>query len=133
MEYFNLLKIHAEELKQSREGRPILKEAIQSLILLLSPFTPHICEELWEQIGHKSLLASAPWPVYDPEWAVEDKVTIIVQVNGKLRAKLEAERGLAEEDIKNQVLNLERIRSIMKDKKSRKIIIIKDKLVNIVL
>lgn len=133
MEYFNLLKIHAEELKLSREGRPILKEAIQSLILLLSPFTPHICEELWEQIGHKSLLVSAPWPVYDPEWAVEDKVTIIVQVNGKLRAKLEAERGLAEEDIKDQVLNLERIRSIMKDKKSRKIIIIKDKLVNIVL
>ncbi len=133
MEYFNQLKADREVLRNSRNGQALLMEAMQKLILLLYPFAPHLCEELWEKTGNFKMLAETSWPSFDPESAIEEKMTIVVQINGKLRDKFEVERGVAEKDVKEQALNLKRIRTIMDNKPTRKVIYIKDKLVNIVL
>lgn len=110
-----------------------MKEAMEKLILLLSPFAPHICEELWERMGNKTFLSHTAWPSFDPELSREEQVTIVVQVNGKLRDKFDVERDLPEDQIKKQALELSRIQNIIGDKEPRKIIYVKDKLINIVI
>jgi leucyl-tRNA synthetase len=132
MELYNLIRRVKDTLKQNQEGREILRLALESLIILLSPFTPHLCEELWERTGHKELLARFPWPAYDPELAKEEKVTVIVQVNGKLRDKFEAEAGISEEDMRLRALQLERIRALVAGREVKKVICVDNKLVNIV-
>ncbi len=133
MEFYNLIKKEKEMLSQSVRGKNLLRESLESLVLLLSPFAPHLCEELWERMGHKTFIIHSPWPSFDPDLATEEKVTIVVQVSGKLRDKFEAERDLAEDQIKEMALGLNRIKSIVGEKKVKKIIYIKNKLVNIVL
>ena len=79
------------------ETAAVLREAIEALVLLLSPFTPHLSEELWERLGHADGIVAAGWPVFDAAAALEDAIEIPVQVNGKLRATRDAaarvERG----------------------------------------
>ncbi len=133
MEFYNQIKKDKDILKQSQKGRAVLKESLESLILLLSPFAPHLCEELWEKTGHKTFLFRTFWPSFDLKLASEGRVTVVVQVNGKLRDKFEAERDSAEEEIKEQALGLDRIKSIMGDKEAKKIIYVQNKLVNIVI
>jgi leucyl-tRNA synthetase len=133
MEFFNLIKADREDLEQRGEGKALLKEAVDKMVLLLSPFAPHLCEELWEQLGHQKLLARTPWPSYDPELAVEERVTIVVQVNGKLRDKFEVERDAEEETLEQIALGLEKIRNFLGDSDVKKVICLKNKLVNIVL
>ena len=133
MEFTNQIKRDKDALRQSPEGKAVFKQSLEILILLLSPFAPHICEELWEKTGHRNFLFRTPWPSYDPELASEDRVTIVVQVNGKLRDKFEAERDSAEEEIKEQALDLDRIKTIIGDKEPKKVIYVKNKLVNIVI
>ncbi len=132
MELFNFLKKECDNLKNSQKDRDLLKNAMEILVLLLSPFAPHFCEEIWEKMGHQNLLIHTSWPVFDPELAREETVTIVVQVNGKLRDKFDAGRGLPKEDLERKALELERIRNIIGDKKIRKVICVQDKLVNIV-
>ena len=133
MELYNLAKREKDVLGQSEGGKNVLRLALERLIVLLSPFTPHFCEELWERTGHAGLLARFGWPDFDPELAREEKVTIIVQVNGRLRDKFEAEPGLGEKEMKEQALALERVQAAIAGRTARKVICIKDKLVNIVL
>jgi len=132
MELFNLLKKESENLKKTGPGKALLREACEVLVLILSPFAPHFCEELWEKMGKKTLLLHTAWPDYDPDLAREDTVTIVVQINGKLRDKFEAERGLGEEELKTMALGLARIKGVLAEKEVKKVIIIRDKLVNIV-
>lgn len=132
MEFFNLIKAEREALVQSEQGKRLLREGIEKMILILSPFAPHLCEELWEQLGYRTLLAQAPWPSYDPELAKEERITIVVQVNGKLRDKFDIDRDAEEERVKEMALKLDRIRNILGDGKARRVIYIKNKLVNIV-
>ncbi len=133
MEFYNQVKRDKDILKQSQAGRAVVKEALESLILLLSPFAPHLCEELWEKTGHETFLFRTPWPSYDPQLASEERITIVVQVNGKLRDKFEAERDADEEDVKGQALGLSRIKNIIGEKEPKKVIYVKNKLVNIVI
>jgi leucyl-tRNA synthetase len=132
MELYNLIRRVKDTLRQSQAGREILRLALENLIVLLSPFTPHLCEEMWEKTGHNKLLARFPWPAYDPELAKEEKVTVIVQVNGKLRDKFEAEAGISEEEMRHKALHLERIQVLIGDREVRKVICVENKLVNIV-
>jgi leucyl-tRNA synthetase len=132
MELFNVIRADKDELKKSSEGRIHLKKAFENLILLLSPFAPHICEELWEQMGKRDLIAQTPWPPYDPALAREETVTIVVQINGKLRDRFEAERGLSQDKVEEMTFELGKIQNLISGKKVRKVIYIKDKLVNIV-
>jgi leucyl-tRNA synthetase len=133
MEFYNQIKKDKDILRQSQEGRAVLMESLESVILLLAPFAPHLCEELWEKTGHKTFLFRTSWPSFDSKLASEGRVTVVVQVNGKLRDKFEAERDSAEDEIKKQALGLDRIKSIMGDKEPKKIIYIQNKLVNIVI
>ena len=105
---------------------------METLVLLLYPFAPHICEELWEKMGHREFLIRTPWPAFYPRLAIAEKVTIVVQVNGKLRDKFEIERDTDEEEIKTTALGLSRVQNFISEKDVRKIIYIKNKLVNIV-
>jgi leucyl-tRNA synthetase len=133
MELYNLARKEKESLRQGEEGRTVLRLALESMIVLLAPFTPHISEELWERTGHNGLLARFPWPAFDPELAKEEIVTIVVQVNGKLRDKFEADAGIGESEMRERALALDRIRSLTAGRPVRKVICIEDKLVNIVI
>lgn len=81
-----------------------LKEILETITLLLSPFTPHICEELWEQLGNKSSIFNCSWPKYDPELIKEKETLIIIQVNGKLRDKIYIQSEISDEEVKQLVL-----------------------------
>ncbi|NOR52926.1 MAG: leucine--tRNA ligase [Candidatus Aminicenantes bacterium] len=133
MELYNHIKREKDELRQSEGGKDVLKKSLETLALLLSPFAPHICEELWEKMGHKTYIIKSSWPAFDPRLALEERVTIVVQINGKLRGKFEAERDIAEEQAKEKALRLSRIQDFIGEKEVKKIIYIKNKLVSIVL
>ncbi|NIM90364.1 MAG: leucine--tRNA ligase [Candidatus Aminicenantes bacterium] len=133
MEFYNLIKKEKDSLRKDEKGRRLLRDALETLVLLLSPFSPHVCEELWEKMGHSTLITVSPWPAFDPDLAREERVTIIVQINGKLRAKFEAERDLPEEQMKKKALSVDRVQALLGTKKYKKIIYVKNKLINIVL
>jgi leucyl-tRNA synthetase len=132
MEFFNLIRAEKDELYQDDPGRRALRECMETLLVLLSPFAPHISEELWQRMGKGEVLIRSQWPEYDPDLATEESVTIVVQINGKLRDKFDVERGMPESRVKESAMNLDRIRTMIQEKKVKKVIYVKDKLVNIV-
>jgi leucyl-tRNA synthetase len=132
MELFNQIKKDKDTLRQTDRDRLVLRQALETLLVLLSPFTPHVSEELWQRTGHLDLLVHHPWPVFDPELAKEETVTVVVQVNGKLRDKFEAAASISEREMRDSALSLERIRAIIAGKEVRKVICVQNKLVNIV-
>ena len=132
MEFYNQIKKDNDILKQSQEGRAVLKDSLESLILLLSPFAPHISEELWEKTGHKTLLFKTSWPSFDSKLASEGRVTVVVQVNGKLRSRFQVATDTPEDTIRETALKDERIVKFLGGKEIRKVIAVKNKLVNIV-
>lgn len=105
--------------------------AIEALIQLIQPFAPHMAAELWQQLGHDTQIDSQPWPVWDEAKIVRDTMTIIVQVNGKLRAKLEVASGESEATIKELALRDENVQKFVSGE-PKKIIYIKNKLLSIV-
>ncbi|MBT5435416.1 MAG: leucine--tRNA ligase [Rhodospirillaceae bacterium] len=109
-----------------------LREALETLIVLVGPMMPHLGEEMWQALGHEEILADAPWPKADPSLVVEDTVTIAVQVNGKLRAKLDMPRDGASDDVEAAALADENVQRAIGDKSVRKVIVVPNKIVNIV-
>ncbi len=99
---------------------------------LIGPMMPHLAEEIWHQLGHKTLLVETPWPEADPEFLVEDSVTVAVQVNGKLRATLELSRDASGPNLENQVLTLPGVVRAMDGKTARRVIVVPNKVVNVV-
>ncbi len=109
------------------------REAIEPLILMVSPLAPHMAEELWSKLGHEESLSGHPFPeVTDQSLLVEDQVTAIVQVNGKLRAKFEVPADISEEDLEDAARNLAPIEKILGDEPPLKVIVRAPKLVNFV-
>ena len=111
---------------------PVLKEAVESVVLLLAPFVPHVAEELWEGLGHSGGIGKASWPVWDEAALVEDEVTIVVQVNGKLRGKVSVAAGAGEEEVRTAALADVKVLAHTEGKTVRKIIYVPGKLLNIV-
>jgi len=132
MELYNKISQYKEKLKENIQNKAVLKESIETIILLLSPFAPHICEELWELTNHKEYLINTKWPEYRTDLIKEEEITYIVQINGKLRAKLQAPINLDEEEIRERVLAIPSVRNHLKGKSIKKFIYIQNKLVNIV-
>jgi leucyl-tRNA synthetase len=101
--------------------------------LLLSPFSPHIAEELWEAAGNKPSVFEQSWPEWDEEAAKEEEIEMVVQVNGKLRARVMISAGTPDDEMKKLAMDDPRIKEIIGDKAIKKVIVVKGKLVNIVI
>ena len=110
----------------------IVKNAIRASVVLLSPITPHLAEELWLDLGNSESILKAEWPVYDPELTKEDMVTYVIQINGKVRSKIQVSADTGEQELKQAVLNDEKTRPWINRETIKKFIIIPNKLVNIV-
>ena len=108
------------------------KEYALGFVKLLNPVAPHIAEELWEMLGHKDTIAFESWPTYEEEKTKEDEKEIAVQVNGKVRATIKITENDSEEEIKEKALHAENVVNHTKNGTIVKIIVIKDKIVNIV-
>ncbi len=108
------------------------KKSIETLLKLLAPFAPHLCEELWSQLGHTSSIFKEKWPTYDPELVKEELIEIPVQINGKLRDKLSVSADVSESELKELVLKSQKIQSFLMDSKIEKWIIIPGRLINLV-
>lgn len=108
------------------------QEYLENFLKLLNPFAPHLTEELWEFLGHQGTIAYEPWPTYDEAKIIHDEVTIIVQVNGKLRDRLIVARDTDAKELENLALSNERIQGFFKGMTVQKVIVVPNKLVNIV-
>ena len=124
------LMICVNELEKSSE---LATKDYRLLLLLLSPFAPHIAEELWSQMGEKKSIFLAPWPKYDAKKIVAESVNVAVQVNGKVRAVIAIASGTSEDEVKAQALADENVQSHIGDKTVKKVIYIPGKIVSIVL
>ncbi|MFQ5949744.1 MAG: leucine--tRNA ligase [Nitrospiria bacterium] len=109
-----------------------LAEAMDHLVLLLSPFAPHLSETLWEALGHSPTILDVPWPVYDPVSAQREAVEIVVQINGKVRNKFSAPVGLEDDILWERALSDPKTRRWIDGKTIKKVIVVKGRLVNIV-
>ncbi|AHC16593.1 leucine--tRNA ligase [Salinispira pacifica] len=104
----------------------------KNFVLLLGPYAPHLAEELWSMTGETESIALQDWPVYDEALTRDDEITLVVQVNGKVRAKLDVSAGLPKDELEKLAVDNDRIRELTRDKTIRKVIVVPDKLVNIV-
>jgi leucyl-tRNA synthetase len=108
------------------------REIIQTFLRLLSPYAPHICEELWQRLGEGELIAHAEWPSWDPELAQDEMITIVVQVNGKKRDELLVGREAAKDELERLALASENAQRFLDGKEPKKVIVVPGRLVNIV-
>ncbi|HMC92085.1 MAG TPA: class I tRNA ligase family protein, partial [Allosphingosinicella sp.] len=111
---------------------PARSEAVEAMVRLSAPMVPHLAEQAWAGMGKEGLVADAPWPEADPALLVEDEVTIAVQVNGKLRDTLTAPKGAGKDRLEAMALGSDKIVRQLEGKAPRKVIVIPDRLVNIV-
>jgi leucyl-tRNA synthetase len=116
----------------AQDRLPVLRSAIDVLTLLIAPFAPHFAEELWESLGNRESIANAPWPHYDPEAIVASEITVVVQVNGKVRSKLTLPPGASDKDIEAAALADPKVKEFSNGKSPRKVIVVQGKLVNVV-
>ena len=110
----------------------VIRETVETVILLLAPIVPHITEELWEMLGHKGSLADVPWPSFDPAVTSEEEITIVIQVNGKVRSRIVVSADESEDKIKELALADEKTQKFLEGVKVVKVITVPKKLVNIV-
>ncbi len=110
----------------------VMRFALTTATLLLSPIVPHFAEEIWETMGHDTSILAAEWPIYREDALSKDELLIVVQVNGKLRSKLQLAAHTGEDAIKAAALEDERVQKFIGGKTIRKVIVVKNKLVNIV-
>ena len=113
-----------------KSSRP--RAAVEPLILLLAPYAPHLCEELWQLFGHEDSLAYEPWPAYDESLLKEDTVEVPVQINGKVRSKVKVATGLGKDDLLAAALADEKVKSHLEGMQMIKQIAIPDRMVNLV-
>ncbi len=106
--------------------------SLVTLVKLLAPFAPYITEELWEQLGHKTSIHNEEWPQYDPKQMIEEKITMVVQINGKVRAQIEVEADASEDAVKEIALKNERVQKWLSGKKLQKVIVVPRRVVSII-
>jgi len=127
-----LLNALASFRPEDETGCTLLREGLEVLLSCLNPFCPHISEELWQMSGHEEPLAMLPWPACEEEALEADSVTVVVQINGKVREKADFPAGLHEEEMKRRVLELPGVAKRLEGVEIVRIIAIPDRLVNVV-
>ena len=114
----------------AQDKRP--RKLLEPFVLVLAPYGPHLAEELWERLGHKQTLAYEPWPRFNESLLREDKVTVVLQVNGKLRDRVEVPAQVSQAELETLALANDRVKEHLKGKQVKKVIVVPGKLVNIV-
>jgi leucyl-tRNA synthetase len=127
MEYSNWVGTNRERFTPEQYA-----QAIETLVLLLGPFAPFLAEELWERRGRPYSVHQQPWPSYDPAQIEADTVTLVVQVNGKVRDRLEVAPDLAEDAARTQAITSPRVAPLLAGKQPRRVIYVPGRLINIV-
>jgi len=102
-------------------------------LILLSPFAPHLAEEMWGKAGFRGLCCTQKWPKYDPKLIKEEKITLVIQINGKIRDKIEIEAGISEKEAKELALSHQKVKRWIGDKKIKKVVFVKGRLLNFVI
>ncbi len=116
----------------SDNGRAVVREALEAVVLMLSPITPHICHALWEALGQETALIDQAWPAVDESALEQDRIEIVVQVNGKLRGKISVAADAGRDSIAEEALADENVQRFVAGQPIRKTIVVPGKLVNIV-
>ncbi len=124
MEFVNFAQEHKKE---------IGKKTLERMLLLLAPFAPHISEELWHVTGHKNSIFEEKWPQYDKRLVKEEKITLVIQINGKVRDKIEVLSGISKEEAKKLALKQKKVQNWIGGKDIKKVIFVSDKLINFVI
>lgn len=132
MELVNGIYTYRDKVAEVERDKSILAEAINSTIILMSPFAPHIAEELWEATGHKGSVHQQAWLTYDPTALVEEEVEIVVQLNGKVRERMNIPANLSPVEMQEFVMSLDSVQELTQGKQIVKIIPVPGKLINIV-
>ena len=129
MELLNTLSRIADD---SDQGRAVMQEALDAVVLMLSPIVPHITHELWQQLGHEQAVVDCAWPLVDEAALVQASIALVVQVNGKVRGRINVSPDASREIIEAAVMDEENVQKHIADKTVRKIIVVPGKLVNVV-
>jgi leucyl-tRNA synthetase len=129
MELLNTLSRFADD---SDQGRAVMQEALDAVVLMLSPIVPHITHELWQQLGHEQAVVDCAWPLVDEAALVQASIALVVQVNGKVRGRINVSPDASREIIEAAVMDEENVQKHIADKTVRKIIVVPGKLVNVV-
>ena len=112
--------------------RKVVREALESMVLLLSPIVPHICNHLWTELGHQNAVVNELWPTFNEDLMVDDTLEIVIQINGKLRARLNVAANIDEETLKELAFNEPKIAKLIAEQTIKKTIVVPGKLINIV-
>jgi leucyl-tRNA synthetase len=131
MELFN--ELHAQEPLAEGANPAVIKKVFEMMVLMIAPITPHIAEELWEMLGNSGGIMKYGWPDYREDLAAEEEYEIVVQINGKVRAKLMVADGMGEEELRERVMQDSHVAALMAGKSPAKVIVVPKRLVNIVL
>jgi leucyl-tRNA synthetase len=129
MELINALNKFEDD---SANGRAVRQEALESIVLMLSPIIPHACQQLWNELGHNDDIVTAAWPLLDESALVQDAIEMVVQVNGKLRGKFSVAATASKTEIEALVLADENVQRYIDGNPIKKLIVVPQKLVNIV-
>jgi leucyl-tRNA synthetase len=132
MELVNAIYQVRSEGGYGTEVLPVLRLAVETAVVLISPTVPHIADEMWQAMGHRQSLIKEPWPRWDEEAAAEEKLLIVVQVNGRLRSRVFVAPDASHGEIEQAALADERIRGFLGDRPPRKVVVVPGRLVNVV-
>ena len=122
-----------EDFKAAGGDEKVLREGCEAVVLLMNPLMPHLAEELWHGLGHKTLVADTPWPKADPALVVNDTVTMAIQVNGKLRATITMQKDVPQDEAEKLALADAAVQKAMEGKPARKVIVVPNRIVNVVI
>jgi leucyl-tRNA synthetase len=132
MELVNEIYVSEVKDREDELSQRVMREAIETAVLLLSPFVPHFAEELWEGLGNRESVLRNQWPDYDREAVIEEEILIVIQVNGKLRDRMTLPASFGEGEVKAWALKSEKIQKMVEGKEIKRVILVPGKLVNIV-
>jgi leucyl-tRNA synthetase len=132
MELVNAIYQFRSENGHGPEAFPVLRLAIDTAVVLISPMVPHLAEELWQALGHERMVVQEPWPEWDEEAVSEEMQLIVVQVNGRLRSRIYVSPSASNEELEKAALSDDRINTFIGDKPVRKVVVVPGRLVNVV-
>ena len=132
MELFNALSAIAQNQSTRTAGAGLIKEGLETVILLVAPFVPHVANELWEQLGHREALDRTPWPQYSEAALEQEQLLVVVQVNGKVRGKITVPADVTQERIEKDALSDPKVTGFLGGKKVQRVVYVPRRLVNIV-